>query len=153
MERGRENPIGAVAREQVVIGRLGGWSSGCRERRGITRMRAMALLATGLLVARPAAGRVAGGLAEPPSVTITSASGYGVPAVARLGNASGGARTIDFSGLPWIVRSSGGMPEGPGPNVFADSTANVWVDPQGRLHLRITHRAGGWQCAEVFTDF
>ncbi|OLD74537.1 MAG: hypothetical protein AUI33_06220, partial [Ignavibacteria bacterium 13_1_40CM_2_61_4] len=26
---------------------------------------------------------------------------------------------------------------------------NVWLDAQGRLHLRITHRSNQWQCAEI----
>ena len=42
-----------------------------------------------------------------------------------------------------------GQRSGPGPNVFSASSDNVWVDPQGRLHLRITRVAGRWECAEV----
>jgi len=40
-------------------------------------------------------------------------------------------------------------PVGPGPNYFSNSSDNVWVDEAGRLHLRITHRAGRWYNAEV----
>ena len=36
--------------------------------------------------------------------------------------------------------------------MFSDDPENVWVDTAGRLHLRITHRDGGWQCAEVYSD-
>jgi hypothetical protein len=59
------------------------------------------------------------------------------------------ARTIQFSGLTWYVRSSGNAPSAPGPNYFSDSTNNVWVDAEGRLHLKITKRRGRWSCAEV----
>ena len=57
-------------------------------------------------------------------------------------------RWISFSGYDWWVKSSPGL-VGPGPNCFSDSTNNVWLDVQGRLHLRITHRSNQWQCAEV----
>jgi hypothetical protein len=33
--------------------------------------------------------------------------------------------------------------------VWSDSEQNVWLDPQGRLHLAITRTPGGWSCAEV----
>jgi hypothetical protein len=39
---------------------------------------------------------------------------------------------------------------GPGPNVFAED--NVWVDPLGRLHLRVVRRDGYWACAEVVSQ-
>src|SRR5438034_3134844 len=57
-------------------------------------------------------------------------------------------RTISFSGYTWSVKTSVG-PVGPGPNYFSDSTNNVSVDAQGRLHLRITHTGGNWYCAEI----
>ena len=41
---------------------------------------------------------------------------------------------------------------GPGPNFFSGSSDNVQVDGTGRLHLRITRRAGLWRCAEVILD-
>jgi len=59
-----------------------------------------------------------------------------------------GPRTIVFSGHTWTVKSSSGQ-VGPGPNFFSDSASNVWVDAQGRLHLRITKSKGKWQCAEI----
>jgi hypothetical protein len=46
------------------------------------------------------------------------------------------------------VKSSTGL-VGPGPNVFSDSAANVWVDALGRLHLKLTYAKGRWRCAEV----
>jgi len=54
-----------------------------------------------------------------------------------------------FSGYDWDVKSSCGFAFGPGPNIFSDAAQNVWLDALGRLHLRITHRDGKWQCAEV----
>ena len=58
------------------------------------------------------------------------------------------SRTIHFSGFDWQVKASNN-PVGPGPNFFSASDENVRVDNVGRLHLRITRRAGQWQCAEV----
>lgn len=57
-------------------------------------------------------------------------------------------RVIQFSGYEWKVKTSASQ-VGPGPNYFSDSDKNVEVDSAGRLHLRITHRDGQWQCAEV----
>ena len=57
-------------------------------------------------------------------------------------------RWIHFSGYDWWVKTSPGL-VGPGPNYFSDSTNNVWLDAEGRLHLRITTRSNQWQCAEV----
>lgn len=57
-------------------------------------------------------------------------------------------RTIRWSGYTWWVKSSK-EPVGPGPNWFSDSPRAVWVDQQGRLHLRITYQDGQWYCAEV----
>jgi hypothetical protein len=60
------------------------------------------------------------------------------------------ARHIRFSGLDWIVKSSGAKgPVGPGPNFFSDAEDNVSVDDHGRLRLRISFRDGRWWCAEV----
>lgn len=58
-------------------------------------------------------------------------------------------RTIEFSGHIWRVKSSEGSRVGPGPNVFSSRPANVWVDVDGRLHLRITRANGRWRAAEV----
>ena len=54
-------------------------------------------------------------------------------------------RVVRFSGYDWEVRPPG--EGGPGPNSWDQS--GVWVDAQGRLHLRLTRRGGRWQCAEV----
>lgn len=58
-----------------------------------------------------------------------------------------GITGLHWSGLDWTVKTSA-SPVGPGPNRFSDSTNNVAVDAQGRLHLRITH-PGNWFCAEI----
>ena len=59
------------------------------------------------------------------------------------------SRIIQFSGFDWVVRSSGQNQEGPGPNYFSDSEENVWVDSDGRLHLKIVQTGGNWYCSGV----
>ena len=53
---------------------------------------------------------------------------------------------VTWGGGSWQVKTSN-APVGPGPNVFA--AANVNVDANGFLHLRISQQAGRWTCAEV----
>jgi hypothetical protein len=57
-------------------------------------------------------------------------------------------RQLSFSGYNWTVKTNR-VPLGPHGNFFSDSTDNVWVDAQGRLHLKITFSNGQWNCAEV----
>jgi len=57
-------------------------------------------------------------------------------------------RQITFAGYEWSVKSGYG---GPGPNQWSDSEQSVWVDPNGRLHLKIREVNGTWYCAEVYT--
>ena len=60
-------------------------------------------------------------------------------------------KSLQFSGYTWVVKDSNGHRVGPGPNYF--SSDNVWVDTQGRLHLRIAQRVDGqWDCAEVISQ-
>jgi hypothetical protein len=59
------------------------------------------------------------------------------------------ATLLSFAGYDWRVKSTGNCQWGPGPNYYSDSTNNVWLDSQQRLHLRLTHRNNQWQCAEV----
>jgi hypothetical protein len=59
------------------------------------------------------------------------------------------ARTFQFAGYTWAVKSTGICQWGPGPNYYSDNTNNVWLDAQARLHLHLTHRGNAWQCAEV----
>lgn len=85
------------------------------------------------------------------SVTILALSGCDKD---NLNNQSGakpkpGARIITFAGEKWEVRTSSEEPSGPGPNIFSDSKENVWVDSDGKLHLKITMRNGKWICAGV----
>lgn len=58
-------------------------------------------------------------------------------------------RLINFSGYEWIVRTSDEGKQGPGPNYFSDSEENVWVDDDGRLHLKVVERNGNWYCSGV----
>lgn len=60
------------------------------------------------------------------------------------------ARNITWSGYSWWVRDSGGATQGPGSNIFSNSTENVFVDDNGDLHLRIVQLPNGkWAAAEV----
>jgi beta-glucanase (GH16 family) len=55
--------------------------------------------------------------------------------------------TVTWSGATWQIKTSRSA-VGPGPNIFDKS--NVWVDAQGRLHLRIAkNAAGAWSAAEI----
>lgn len=58
-------------------------------------------------------------------------------------------RIIQFSGYDWLVRTSNDTRVGPGPNLFSDGADNVWVDAQGRLHLKVVYKGGGWYCSGV----
>lgn len=60
-------------------------------------------------------------------------------------------RTISFAGYTWQIRSSP-QPQQAGRNCYCSDARNVWVDAQGRLHLRIVFRDGIWTCAEIFTQ-
>jgi len=59
------------------------------------------------------------------------------------------ARNISWSGYNWWVRTSGGAPQGPGPNIFSDSLETVFVDANDDLHLRIHQEGGKWVGAEI----
>lgn len=66
---------------------------------------------------------------------------------------SPGSSFISFSGYNWIVKDTD-QPTGPMNNYW--SNQNVWVDGEGKLHLKITKEPNGrWTCAEVHstTDF
>lgn len=54
---------------------------------------------------------------------------------------------IQWKGHTWRVKSGTGM--GPGPNAW--DRANVFLDGQDRLHLKISQKDGAWSCAEVYT--
>lgn len=57
-------------------------------------------------------------------------------------------RVIYFSGYKWAVASSEGKKYG-GPFYYSNSDDNVWIDENGKLHLKITHRGDKWYCAKV----
>jgi len=59
-------------------------------------------------------------------------------------------RTLSFSGYEWTVKTSEN-PVGPGPNLFLNSTENIWIDNQKQLHLKVTTKNGQWYCAEVIS--
>jgi hypothetical protein len=72
-----------------------------------------------------------------------------VKCTGQMASTSEKRKIINFSGYDWYVKSSYSDKTGPGPNYFSDSENNVWVDNQGRLHLKITYRNSQWNCAEV----
>jgi hypothetical protein len=56
---------------------------------------------------------------------------------------------IQFSGHTWTTKDSYGKHTGPGNNYFSGTKENVWVDQDGKLHMRITYRNDKWYCPEV----
>jgi len=92
-------------------------------------------------------------LVEPsysPSMNVDAlpGKGGGVVAVATVHALPGllAPKKLRFSGYEWDVRQ---MPSDGGGIAHANSAANAWTDAKGWLHLRITHDAGAWSCAEV----
>jgi hypothetical protein len=57
--------------------------------------------------------------------------------------------TIEFSGYQWVLKDSYGKHTGPGNNYFSGSKDNVYLDINGRLHLRVTYRNDNWYCPEI----
>ena len=55
-------------------------------------------------------------------------------------------KVLHFSGYDWVANNYSGNP---GPNIFRP--ANVWVDSNGYMHLKITQRNGQWYSAGVNT--
>lgn len=55
---------------------------------------------------------------------------------------------IEFSGYKWIISSSR-VPIGPGPNYFTNNPSDIYVDNEGRLHLKISYRDGKWHSSAV----
>ncbi len=59
--------------------------------------------------------------------------------------------SINFAGLTWDVKEAYSSTVGPGPNYF--SKDNVWVDVNGKLHLKIRKVSNNkWTCAELKTQ-
>ncbi len=59
--------------------------------------------------------------------------------------------SIEFAGCDWLIKRAHDQ-VGPGPNFFSSSDENVWVDDDGRLHLRVAQRTGQWYCSELIAD-
>ena len=89
---------------------------------------------------------IANGLAD----ITAEVSQHAVSSIEVTRSVSGVARVISFSGLEWTVKKSD-APVGPpdAGNYFSDSPQDVWVDSEGRLHIRISSRNGRWYCSEV----
>ncbi len=58
-----------------------------------------------------------------------------------------GKRIIRWQGLNWTCKNVQGAD--PGSNNFSDSSDNIWVDDQQRLHLTIKKDSGDWNCTEI----
>ncbi len=57
---------------------------------------------------------------------------------------------IRFSGFEWNYKTSN-QPVGPGPNYFAATEDNIWLDAEGMLHMKITNKNNQWQCPELIS--
>ena len=79
------------------------------------------------------------------STTLTTTTTTSTTTTTVIGPVGG---EITFSGLVWYTKSRD-YRVGPGNNYFSDSIENVWVDGEGRLHLKITYRGGKWYCASL----
>jgi hypothetical protein len=58
-------------------------------------------------------------------------------------------RIIEFAGRSWVVKE--GLRRGPGNNNWSDSPQSVWVDDEGKLHLRIRNVDGVWYSAQIIS--
>jgi hypothetical protein len=58
---------------------------------------------------------------------------------------------IFFSGYYWNFKNSNENQVGPGPNKFASTPNNIWVDASGMLHLKITNVNNRWYCSELIS--
>ncbi len=64
--------------------------------------------------------------------------------------AQAGNRFINFAGGLWLVKDSPfPNPSSPGPNFWDSSEDSVWVDGQGRLHLKVRQIGGVWHSSQV----
>jgi hypothetical protein len=60
-------------------------------------------------------------------------------------------RKIVFSEYTWTVLQCD-WKCGAGPNYFTDKPEDVWIDPNGYLHLSIVERDYNWYCSEVVAN-
>ncbi len=74
-----------------------------------------------------------------PVATVAIVKGSGTPTFAPT-------KPLKFSGYDWGVRT---VPSTRGGSENLYDPDNAWTDANGALHLRITHRAGSWYCAQL----
>ena len=67
-----------------------------------------------------------------------------VPLVNQWGDF--GSTSLDFSGHTWRVKNAY---QGPGPNIFSDSSEHATIQSDGSMALTIRQTNGQWRCAEV----
>jgi hypothetical protein len=84
----------------------------------------------------------------PMTISVLPQKGGPVRAVATVQgmNAAAPPKTLQFSGYQWELRSNGSNRAG-SMNFF--SPGNAWVDPGGKLHLRVSREADRWVSSEV----
>jgi hypothetical protein len=58
---------------------------------------------------------------------------------------------VTFSGGTWDIKHGPDM-MGPGPNWFSDFYSDVFVDDEGRLHMKIAEHDGKWYATEVVSE-
>lgn len=64
-----------------------------------------------------------------------------------------GQYRIEWKGITWLVKHATNRdePKGPGENIW--SSRNVWVDDEGKLHLKIARQSDGrYLCAELRSE-
>ncbi|MCP5094957.1 MAG: hypothetical protein GY943_05330 [Chloroflexi bacterium] len=84
----------------------------------------------------------------PISYTPPLMGGGGTLPAELFDNATVYERVLRFSGFLWDVKDSS-EPVGPGPNHFSGDPRDVWVDGNGRLHLKVVARNGTWYSTEI----
>jgi hypothetical protein len=96
-----------------------------------------------LLVERDyAPPRVADVLPPPGGLVISVATVIGAPS--RVSQMTPGK--MNFSGFEWEVFRA---PRDSYGTLYPNKSSNVWTDPKGRLHLKITKEPEGWTGAEI----
>ncbi len=106
----------------------------------LVRSLALAFLIAGMMIAAPGNGRGGGKKPPPPPPP---------PPPDCEVTYDGYSSRIAFSEYVWAVKNHGKSLAGPGPNRFSDSSGSVFVDDDGRLHLKIRKIKGKWHAAEV----
>jgi hypothetical protein len=88
---------------------------------------------------------------SPPQITeVLPATGGAIAAVAVVkgqnADRSSPPKMIHFSGYDWLVRN---LLSYRGGSMNSFDPANAWTDENGALHLRVSKKQDGWDCAEV----